>query len=69
MTTPVKLRVQRIPQRNFFENLGPGLVTGADDDDPSGTSTYSVAGATFGYGTLWTALLTLPMMAAVSSFC
>lgn len=52
-------------ERNFFENLGPGLITGAADDDPSGISTYSVAGAAFGYGTLWTALLSFPMMAAI----
>ncbi len=42
--------------RKFFANLGPGLITGAADDDPSGISTYSVAGAAFGYMTLWTAL-------------
>jgi NRAMP (natural resistance-associated macrophage protein)-like metal ion transporter len=45
--------------------LGPGLVTGAADDDPSGIATYSQAGARFGYGLLWTMLLTFPLMAAV----
>jgi NRAMP (natural resistance-associated macrophage protein)-like metal ion transporter len=55
--------------RNFFEDLGPGLITGAADDDPSGISTYSVAGASLGYGPLWTALLTFPMMAAVQLMC
>jgi NRAMP (natural resistance-associated macrophage protein)-like metal ion transporter len=55
--------------RKFFANLGPGLVTGAADDDPSGISTYSVAGASLGYGPLWTALLTFPLMAAVQLMC
>jgi len=49
--------------------LGPGLVTGASDDDPSGITTYSVAGASFGYATLWTALVTFPLMAAVQLTC
>ena len=53
----------------FFANLGPGLVTGAADDDPSGISTYSVAGAVFGYSFLWTALLSFPLMAAVQLMC
>ena len=43
--------------RRFFAELGPGLITGAADDDPSGISTYSVAGAAFGYAPLWTALV------------
>jgi len=55
--------------RKFFGKLGPGLVTGAADDDPSGISTYSVAGASLGYGPLWTALLTFPLMAAVQLMC
>jgi NRAMP (natural resistance-associated macrophage protein)-like metal ion transporter len=45
--------------------LGPGLIAGASDDDPSGVATYAVAGASLGYGTLWTALFTTPMIAAV----
>src|SRR4029077_9361426 len=49
--------------------LGPGLITGAADDDPSGISTYSVAGAAYGYGTLWIALLTFPLMASVQLMC
>ena len=53
----------------FFSNLGPGLVTGAADDDPSGISTYSVAGASFGYGPLWTAVFSFPLMAAVQLMC
>src|SRR5881398_1192866 len=55
--------------RHFFSALGPGVITGAADDDPSGIATYSVAGAQLGTGLLWTALLTWPMMAAVQSMC
>jgi NRAMP (natural resistance-associated macrophage protein)-like metal ion transporter len=55
--------------RRFFANLGPGLITGAADDDPSGISTYSVAGATFGYVPLWTALFSFPFMTAVQLMC
>lgn len=54
---------------DFLKNLGPGLITGAADDDPSGISTYSVAGASFGYATLWTALLSFPLMAAIQLMC
>src|SRR3954447_14193362 len=49
--------------------LGPGLITGASDDDPSGIATYSQAGAQFGLSTLWTALITFPLMAAVQEMC
>ena len=49
--------------------LGPGLITGAADDDPSGIATYSQAGAAFGYGLLWTALLTFPLMVALQLMC
>ena len=55
--------------QQFLKELGPGLVTGAADDDPSGISTYSVAGASYGYATLWTALLSFPLMAAVQLMC
>jgi NRAMP (natural resistance-associated macrophage protein)-like metal ion transporter len=55
--------------RKFFAELGPGLITGAADDDPSGISTYSVAGAAFGYGQLWAALFSFPLMAAVQLMC
>jgi NRAMP (natural resistance-associated macrophage protein)-like metal ion transporter len=55
--------------RHFFSNLGPGLITGAADDDPSGISTYSVAGAAFGYLPLWTALFSFPLMTAVQLMC
>src|SRR5438094_1063604 len=55
--------------RRFFANLGPGLITGAADDDPSGIATYSVTGAAFGYTPLWTALFSFPLMAAVQLMC
>lgn len=55
--------------RKFFSKLGPGLVTGASDDDPSGIGTYSIAGAQFGYLALWTAWLSFPLMAAVQLMC
>ncbi len=49
--------------------LGPGVITGASDDDPSGIGTYSVAGAQFGYGTVWVSLVTYPLSAAVQEVC
>ncbi|HZS59246.1 MAG TPA: divalent metal cation transporter [Gemmatimonadaceae bacterium] len=55
--------------RRALRVLGPGLITGAADDDPSGIATYSQAGAAFGFGLLWAALLTLPLMAAVQLIC
>src|SRR5260370_22956584 len=55
--------------QRFFAELGPGLITGAADDDPSGIATYSVSGARFGYGPLWTALFCFPLMAAVQLMC
>ena len=55
--------------KRSFAILGPGLITGAADDDPSGISTYSVAGAAFGYTTLWIALLTFPLMASIQLMC
>lgn len=57
------------PVRKLLAALGPGLITGAADDDPSGISTYSVAGAAYGYATLWIALLTFPLMSAVQLMC
>jgi NRAMP (natural resistance-associated macrophage protein)-like metal ion transporter len=57
------------PVVRYFKLLGPGLVTGASDDDPSGITTYSVAGASLGYSMLWTALATFPLMAAVQLIC
>jgi NRAMP (natural resistance-associated macrophage protein)-like metal ion transporter len=55
--------------RKYFADLGPGLISGAADDDPSGISTYSVVGATFGYAQLWTVFLTFPLMIAVQLMC
>jgi NRAMP (natural resistance-associated macrophage protein)-like metal ion transporter len=55
--------------KGFWRILGPGLVTGAADDDPSGIATYSQTGAQFGYGQLWTALFMLPLMTAVQEAC
>ena len=55
--------------RSLAKAVGPGVITGAADDDPSGIATYSVAGAQFGTGLLWTALLTWPLMAAVQIMC
>jgi NRAMP (natural resistance-associated macrophage protein)-like metal ion transporter len=55
--------------RRFFAQLGPGLITGAADDDPSGIATYSVTGAQFGYAPLWTALFSFPLMVAVQLMC
>jgi NRAMP (natural resistance-associated macrophage protein)-like metal ion transporter len=57
------------PVVRYFRTLGPGLVSGAADDDPSGVTTYAVAGAAFGTGMLWTALVTLPLMAAIQLTC
>ena len=55
--------------RMLLSSLGPGIITGAADDDPSGIATYSIAGAQFGTLFLWTALLTFPLMAAVQMMC
>jgi NRAMP (natural resistance-associated macrophage protein)-like metal ion transporter len=66
-------QVGSLPHSNrieeFFADLGPGLITGCADDDPSGISTYSVTGATFGYGLLWTALVSFPMMVTIQIMC
>lgn len=63
-TTKISVKIKK-----FFKALGPGLITGASDDDPSGIATYSQAGAGFGHATLWTALLTFPLMAAIQGMC
>jgi NRAMP (natural resistance-associated macrophage protein)-like metal ion transporter len=51
------------------QKIGPGIITGAADDDPSGIATYAIAGASLGYGLLWVALITIPMMIAVQEAC
>lgn len=53
----------------FWKILGPGLITGASDDDPSGIATYSQAGASFGLATLWTGLIAFPLMASIQQMC
>jgi NRAMP (natural resistance-associated macrophage protein)-like metal ion transporter len=55
--------------KNFWHKLGPGLTTGAADDDPSGIATYSQTGAQFGFKFLWLALVTFPLMAVVQEMC
>ncbi len=55
----------RLRKAALFKQLGPGLITGAADDDPSGIATYSQAGAQFGFNMLWTMALTYPLMTAV----
>jgi NRAMP (natural resistance-associated macrophage protein)-like metal ion transporter len=65
-------KLPKRPKKNFLKFLsllGPGLTTGAADDDPSGIATYSQTGAQFGYGQLWTALFMLPFMTAVQEAC
>jgi NRAMP (natural resistance-associated macrophage protein)-like metal ion transporter len=62
--TPRSLR-HRLRSIALFNQLGPGLITGAADDDPSGIATYSQGGAQFGFGLLWTLVLTFPLMAAI----
>src|SRR5438270_5994517 len=57
------------PIKRFLKILGPGLITGASDDDPSGIGTYTTAGASLGFATLWTALFTFPLMAVVQYLC
>jgi NRAMP (natural resistance-associated macrophage protein)-like metal ion transporter len=65
MMTGTKRPASKNPLVVMFRLLGPGLVTGAADDDPSGIATYSQAGAQFGYGLLWTVFLTIPFMIAI----
>ena len=58
-------QIRAASPRFLFRKLGPGLVTGASDDDPSGIGTYSQVGAQFGYGMLWTMVLSYPLMVAI----
>ena len=55
--------------RDYWNDLGPGLTTGASDDDPSGIATYSQAGAQHGFGFLWLSLWTFPLMSMVQEMC
>lgn len=59
----------RDEEKSILAKLGPGLITGAADDDPSGISTYSTAGAAYGFGFLWTMLFSMPLMIAVQLMC
>src|SRR5438552_3764742 len=69
MTRAQQVARERQPIKKAALILGPGFITGAADDDPSGIGTYSVAGASLGLATLWTALITFPFMAAVQNIC
>jgi NRAMP (natural resistance-associated macrophage protein)-like metal ion transporter len=62
-------RYKKNPFNRFLKIFGPGLITGAADDDPSGIATYSQTGAQFGYGQLWTVVLMYPLMTAVQEAC
>ena len=63
------LLAEKNPLKRLGKVLGPGLITGASDDDPSGIGTYAQAGAQYGFATLWTTLAMLPMMTAVQYMC
>ena len=74
MKAPLHNKNQREDKKSsglirFWKILGPGLVTGASDDDPSGIATYSQAGAAYGLSTLWTAIITFPLMASIQEMC
>lgn len=62
-------KVKQSKFSKFWKLLGPGLVTGASDDDPSGIATYSQAGAAYGLSTLWTSILAFPLMSAIQKMC
>lgn len=66
-----RIALHRVPvaKKGFWGRLGPGLITGASDDDPSGIATYSQAGAAFGYGLTWVVVLCFPLMAAMQEIC
>lgn len=68
LSPKVRLK-KRIHQAPLFKRLGPGMIAGAADDDPSGIATYSQAGAQFGFGLLWTMVLTFPLMVAIQMIC
>jgi NRAMP (natural resistance-associated macrophage protein)-like metal ion transporter len=65
VTKPPKKQSAASDKESFLKRLGPGLITGASDDDPSGIGTYSQAGAQLGFGVGWTMLLTYPLMVAI----
>jgi Mn2+/Fe2+ NRAMP family transporter len=61
--------VSKLSPRQILRTFGPGVITGAADDDPSGIATYSIAGAQFGTSLLWMAVVSWPLMAAVQAMC
>lgn len=65
MNAPFDLAVKQSKWPTFRDVLGPGLITGASDDDPSGIAAYSQAGAQFGHSLGWTLLFTYPLMCAI----
>jgi NRAMP (natural resistance-associated macrophage protein)-like metal ion transporter len=73
MSSPVEKENQAVRPtgrwKRLTRSLGPGIVTGASDDDPSGIATYTQAGAAFGFSTLWTAVVTLPLMVSIQEMC
>jgi NRAMP (natural resistance-associated macrophage protein)-like metal ion transporter len=69
LSDPAAIERERNPVRRFLKILGPGLITGASDDDPSGIGTYAQVGATIGYGGLWMALLIFPLSSVVQYIC
>jgi NRAMP (natural resistance-associated macrophage protein)-like metal ion transporter len=66
---PPRPLLHRLRRPELLQRLGPGLITGAADDDPSGIATYSQAGAAFGFNMLWTVVITYPLMTAVQAIC
>jgi NRAMP (natural resistance-associated macrophage protein)-like metal ion transporter len=68
-TRPRRTLLKRLRRPALLQRLGPGLITGAADDDPSGIATYSQAGAAFGLNMLWTVVITYPLMTAVQVVC
>jgi NRAMP (natural resistance-associated macrophage protein)-like metal ion transporter len=64
-----EIRAEKNPVKRLAKILGPGLITGASDDDPSGIGTYAQAGAQYGFATLWATVVMLPMMIAVQYMC
>jgi len=65
----MNFKLLKVKVFRFFKILGPGLITGSSDDDPSGIATYSQAGAGFGLTTLWTSIVTLPLMTSIQEMC
>jgi Mn2+/Fe2+ NRAMP family transporter len=68
-TPDVSKSRKRPGEESLLRKLGPGLITGAADDDPSGIATYSQIGVQFGFGMLWTALFSFPLMSAIQEIC